>query len=331
MVEKYDKLKKKDISFLYLRIKENIFMEEALQNISIKQLRSMMMGNIGADMGDDFFIMNIERYDNQLSILRYPCRVDGYLAMFCISGKIKLDIDLNTFEIKANSLVISIPGNIIRISEFDNEERIMAHFIVVAMSADFMSSIKLDFSRLFNESITFLDNPCISLSHSEAALSYRYLDLVNTILVDNGIKSKKEIVSGLVSSVFYFLGSIWSERISEASKLLASKASTRAKITFDQFIKLVTEYHSSERNMTFYAGKLFLTPKYLSKLVKSISGRSAPDWINSFIILEAKNMLKYSDMTIKGIVYKLHFANQSVFYKFFKSHTGMTPSEYRDS
>ena len=83
--------------------------------------------------------------------------------------------------------------------------------------------------------------------------------------------------------------------------------------------------------MTFYADKLFLTPKYLSKLVKSISGRSAPDWINSLVILEAKNMLKYSDMTIKGIVYKLHFANQSVFYKFFKSHTGMTPSEYRDS
>ena len=40
-------------------------------------------------------------------------------------------------------------------------------------------------------------------------------------------------------------------------------------------------------------------------------------------------MLKYSDMAIKEIVYKLHFANQSVFYKFFKAHTGLTPSEYR--
>lgn len=306
-------------------------MEDALQNISIKELRSVLMGKTGADLGDDFFIMDINEYEDKMKLLRYPCRLDGYLAMFCISGNLKMDIDLNTFEIKENSLMINIPGSIIRVSEFSEDSLRETRFIVVGMSAEFMSSIKMDFSKLFNESITIMSNPCITLSEKEANLSYSYLKLVNTILGDESIKSKKEIISGLVSSVFYFLGSIWSQRISEASKQLSSKASTRAKVTFDQFIKLVTEHHSTERNMTFYADKLFLTPKYLSKLVKSISGRSAPDWINSFVILEAKNMLKYSDMTIKGIVYKLHFANQSVFYKFFKSHTGMTPSEYRDS
>jgi AraC family transcriptional activator of pobA len=306
-------------------------MEDALQNISIKELRSVLMGKTGADLGDDFFIMDINEYEDKMKLLRYPCRLDGYLAMFCISGDLKMNIDLNTFEIKENSLMINIPGSIIRVAEFSEDDIKDTHFIVVGMSAEFMSSIKMDFSKLFNESITIMSNPCITLSEKEANLSYSYLKLVNTILADESIKSKKEIISGLVSSVFYFLGSIWSQRIIEASKQLSTKASTRAKVTFDQFIKLVTEHHATERNMTFYADKLFLTPKYLSKLVKSISGRSAPDWINSFVILEAKNMLKYSDMTIKGIVYKLHFANQSVFYKFFKSHTGMTPSEYRDS
>jgi len=107
--------------------------------------------------------------------------------------------------------------------------------------------------------------------------------------------------------------------------------SVRSKMIFEQFLHLVTEYHNSERGMSFYAEKLCLSPKYLSKLVKNVSGRSAPDWIDSFVILEAKNMLKYSDLAIKEIVYKLHFPNQSVFYKFFKNHTGMTPSEYRNS
>ena len=306
-------------------------MEDALQNISIKELRSVLMDKTRADLGDDFFIMNINEYEDKMKLLRYPCRLDGYLAMFCISGNLKMDIDLNTFEIKENSLMINIPGSIIRVSEFKEDSLRETRFIVVGMSAEFMSSIKMDFSKLFNESITIMSNPCITLSEKEANLSYSYLSLVNTILEDEAIRSNKEIISGLVSSVFYFLGSIWSQRINEASKHISNKASTRAKVTFDQFIKLVTEHHSTERNMTFYADKLFLTPKYLSKLVKSISGRSAPDWINSFVILEAKNMLKYSDMNIKGIVYKLHFANQSVFYKFFKSHTGMTPSEYRDS
>ena len=107
-------------------------------------------------------------------------------------------------------------------------------------------------------------------------------------------------------------------------------ASVRVTQLLERFIKLVTEYHNSERNMAFYATNLGLTPKYLSKLIKQASGRSAPEWIDSFVILEAKNMLKYTDNSIKEIVYKLHFPNPSVFYKFFKAHTGMTPSQYRN-
>ena len=74
--------------------------------------------------------------------------------------------------------------------------------------------------------------------------------------------------------------------------------------------------------------KLYLTPKYLSKLIKNVSGRSAHEWIDSFVILEAKNLLKYSDLPIKQIVDELHF-NQTTFYRFFKAKTGLTPSEYR--
>ena len=47
------------------------------------------------------------------------------------------------------------------------------------------------------------------------------------------------------------------------------------------------------------------------------------------LILEAKNLLKYSDLSIKSIVYELNFPNQTTFYRFFKTKTGMTPSEYR--
>ena len=105
-----------------------------------------------------------------------------------------------------------------------------------------------------------------------------------------------------------------------------SSAQLRMKMLFDNFMSLVGEYHTTERGMAFYASRLGLTPKYLSKLIKQYSGRPAPEWIDSFVILEAKNMLKYSGFTIKEIVYNLNFPNPSVFYKYFKSHTGMTPS-----
>ena len=142
------------------------------------------------------------------------------------------------------------------------------------------------------------------------------------------MENKMEALGSLVSSLSYYLGSIWSGRLSEAVHKPQSP-SVKAKYIYDHFLRLVTDYHTTERNMAFYADKLCLTPKYLSKLVKSVSGRSAPDWIDSFVILESKNLLKYSDLSIKEIVVKLNFPNQSVFYKFFKSHTGKTPSQYR--
>ena len=70
---------------------------------------------------------------------------------------------------------------------------------------------------------------------------------------------------------------------------------------------------------------------YVSKLVREVTGRSAPEWVDSFLVLEAKNLLKYSGMAIKEIVYRMKFPDQSSFYKFFKLHTGMIPSEYRKS
>ena len=61
------------------------------------------------------------------------------------------------------------------------------------------------------------------------------------------------------------------------------------------------------------------------------SGRTAAEWIDDYVVLEAKNLLKYSTMSIQEIAYCLNFPNQSFFGKYFRSHTGMTPSAYRMS
>ena len=109
------------------------------------------------------------------------------------------------------------------------------------------------------------------------------------------------------------------------------KESTRLQLLSERFLALVTEYHNKERGVAFYADKLCITPKYLSKLIKQATGRSAPDWIDAYVVLEAKNLLRYSGKSIKEIVQDLNFPSQSVFYKYFKSHTGLTPSEYRNA
>jgi YesN/AraC family two-component response regulator len=203
--------------------------------------------------------------------------------------------------------------------------------VVVAVSKDYISSVHFDLTKLFNGNVNFLDDPVLPLSGDDLRICKKYIDLASDVLSSN-VALKREATGSLISSIFYVLGSIWQKKLVKINNgEPLTHNSLRVKSVFDEFIKLVTMYHTSERRMSFYASKLCLTPKYLSKLIKQASGRSAPDWIDSFVILEAKNMLKYSDISIKEIVYKLHFANQSVFYKFFKSHTGITPSEYRNS
>ena len=301
-------------------------MEEILHNISIKRFKSRFPDMPGAALGDDLLIADL-RYDKALSVFKYPFRFDGYIIIFCISGRIQLEVNLDAFQVGSNSLVLNVPGNIIRVSGVETDERNL-HFIVVAMSKSFMSGVRFDFNRLFNEGMALFDNPCITLDRSERRLCREYLDLASVLLTSD-IQNKKEAIGALISSISYVLGSIWTGKLTAAERK-PHAPSAKAKNVYDQFLRLVTDYHTSERNMKFYADRLCLTPKYLSKLVKTVSGRSAPDWIDAFVILEAKNLLKYSELSIKQIVAKLNFPNQSVFYKFFKSHTGKTPSQYRN-
>ncbi|MDE6121446.1 MAG: helix-turn-helix domain-containing protein, partial [Muribaculaceae bacterium] len=98
-----------------------------------------------------------------------------------------------------------------------------------------------------------------------------------------------------------------------------------------EFMKLVHLYYTRERSVSFYASKLFISPKYLSLLVKEATGHSAAWWIDSFVITEAKNLLRYSGKNIQQVAYALNFSNQSSFGKYFKHLIGMSPTEFQKS
>ena len=83
--------------------------------------------------------------------------------------------------------------------------------------------------------------------------------------------------------------------------------------------------------MGWYASQLNISPKYLSEVVKQVSKRTPNDWIDHYVVLELRVLLKNSTKNIKEITEELHFPNQSFLGKYFKEHVGMSPSEYRRS
>ncbi len=99
----------------------------------------------------------------------------------------------------------------------------------------------------------------------------------------------------------------------------------------DQFLALVQQNFRKERFLDFYASKLEVTPKHLSRTIKKQTGYTAVEWIERFVILEAKVLLKSSNLNIQQIADELNFPSQSFFGKYFKKQTGQSPKEFRNS
>lgn len=81
--------------------------------------------------------------------------------------------------------------------------------------------------------------------------------------------------------------------------------------------------------MSYYAKKLFITPQYLSVVLKDLTGKTANILINQAIMTEARILIRSQAYSIQQIADQLCFADQSTFGKFFKKNEGISPAEYK--
>lgn len=297
-------------------------------NLNVSKLQEVFPDNQWVGIGKEFCMLNVT-YDEKIHALEHPCRFDGLLMLYCIRGSVRISVNLNEYDISDNHLIITTPGKILKVTDVPEQDTSNLRYLLIAMSSDFASGLRLDMKSLLNDGVALMETPVLRLEEDKIKLMSQYLSLMAEVIRMKG-EYQEDALRSLVASMLCVVAGVWSERLEEVRNT-TSQTTSRSRMIFDQFIKLVSEYHTKYRNVGFYADKLCLTPKYLSKLIKTASGRSAPEWIDAYVILEAKNLLKYSDITIKEIVYRLNFPNQSVFYKFFKARTGMTPSDYRSS
>ena len=107
--------------------------------------------------------------------------------------------------------------------------------------------------------------------------------------------------------------------------------SSKKEALFNSFINMVSKNHKKEHGVSFYATHLFITPKYLTRITEEVSNKPAKRWIDEYIALEAKMMLRSSQKTIQEIADELNFPDMSFFGKFFKRMTGMSPKAYREN
>ena len=105
--------------------------------------------------------------------------------------------------------------------------------------------------------------------------------------------------------------------------------SERSEELFIGFIRLLPLHFIEHHDIPFYADRLNITPIYLSRIVRQISGRTVVDYINQMLLMEASWLLQSTRMTIAQIAEKLHFSNHTSFIRFFTRMKGISPKAYR--
>jgi len=95
----------------------------------------------------------------------------------------------------------------------------------------------------------------------------------------------------------------------------------------DKFFQLLAVYYKENRTVQFYADKLNITSKYLTTAIKKATGRPVLEWLHEAVLIEAKMLLKTTDLTVQEISDRLNFSSPSAFVQFFKKHAGTTPKK----
>ena len=299
-------------------------MEQEIKDISIERIQQLHPDAKG--IANDLLVDYTEHYieEGRSPIYKYPLRMDGLFIGLREKGESDFSINLKHFKVRPNDLVIGSPGDLMQSTV--NEGTYLSQTLMV--SSNFLKEMYISLNSFMPFFASRKEHPVFHLTDDEVQELKEYF-----LLILDAVKRKDDyfcidITKRLIAAYMYKLGSIIYRHRPEL-QAEANKPIKREETLFKQFINLVSEYHRKERRVDFYAEQLFLSPKHFSTVIKKVSGKTAGQWIDEYVILEAKTLLKYSAMSIQEVAYYMNFPNPSFFGKYFKHHTGMSPSEYK--
>lgn len=262
------------------------------------------------------YVQKINPFHNEA--ISKPHKFDFFLVAYHKAGSAILEIDMEKYDLSEPANIIRLlPGQIVAFNntspDFDVDVVIMSKSFVDNLLVFANGSVPFSFDKRLNA--------VVRIGEREKMASM-FIKAIRHILDENAENPyKSKIVQHVLMAIFYS-----SEKI---SKNEVEKPRTNADILSKEFLALVKEHFREERQLKFYADKMCITPRYLSRVVKECTQFSAADWIERFVVLEARALLKSTNMTVQQISDELNFPSQTFFGKYFKRRVGLSPKEYR--
>lgn len=252
-----------------------------------------------------------------------PRRTNCVILGLCLKGKAQYTVDTKKYEVRPGDAIIVNDGQVMDNYMVSPDLAGVGYFVSVDFFNEVVKGVR-DLSAIYLFSRT---HPVFHLTEKESEAFQTYFHLIQEKVEQESHHFRTDVVRSLFTTLIYDLSeSIY--RLQQEQNIDVPHG-TRAEILFTNFLTLVEKHFREERRVSWYAEQLGISPKYLSEMVKQASRRTPNEWIDNYVVLELRLLLKNSSLTVKEISKKMKFPNQSFLGKYFKEHVGVSPRRYR--
>ena len=252
--------------------------------------------------------------------MRFPCKILCGVYAFMIKGKARATVNITQYDFRENDLIYLAPNSFFLVHEFSED----AQLSYIIFSSSFLEKNAYSIRR--PRLVTVDACQIVNVTSEQAKIITDFSQLIEEAVncSPSMLNSERMVhIYNLVHLVFqdYFVAN--SEAI--------SKVMDRKTEIYHEYSELVMKHYHEWHHVSDYAEALHITVPHLCSTIKQASQRTAGDLIVEAILTDAKAQLKLSVTPIKEIAISLGFENVAFFNRFFKTHVGTTPKNYRNS
>lgn len=299
-------------------------MKQAYWNLDLLQLSAE---NAAVHLNKELIL--IDNFDDpaklegsDLVFVDHPVKLSFSVVIFCLAGRMRFELNLQDFELQANDTLIVQAGAIGEFRGMTDDARIA---VLASSSEYFQAAFQVEATMSLQRRL--YASPFCRLTDEAMQESMTIYRLMKAKIAETNNPFRKGALLGYAQVLAYNAYNYLLASDADAEK--PKEKTGRQQELYTRFVKEVQRSYTKERSISYYADVLCVTPKYLSQVVRKVSGRFAGDWISDFVVLEAKALLKSRKYTIQQIADMLNFANQSFFGRYFKDKVGCSPTEYQ--
>lgn len=243
--------------------------------------------------------------------------------MLCKKGKAKVKINFGQWNLNIDSFIIFYPGDMVVWGEVSNNFEAQ----VLRYTPEILRATSMNIEHEIYRELR-IDRICSNKPLIESVVKSLF-NILNFYFSDSYTPSVNRITALLIQS--FFIGFADYMRYNPESPHTKTNDSQHAQQLFAQFMQLVEENYHDGNEVNYYAQKMNISRKYLGRIVRDHTGKTAKQLINDYRIQQLKLSLFNTTLSMKEIALLYHFTDQSALTRYFKAHTGHSPKEYKRS